>query len=71
MFPTFLIKQSDFGFQFLQSHRKIVLANFLNRPVLLNVLHVHNEAFSWRWLGNNVEVYMIDVLERQFSVVLL
>jgi hypothetical protein len=63
-----MIKQSDFGFQFLQGRLEIFLANFLNRPVLLDI---HNKAVSWRCLGNNVEVYMIDVLERQPPVVLL
>lgn len=38
MFPSFLIKQSDFGFRSLQGRREIVLANFLNSQFFSSIM---------------------------------
>lgn len=59
--------QSDLGLHLLQGRREFFFANFLNRPVLLDV---HNEAFGLRRLGNNMEMDMINVLECELAIVL-
>ena len=50
----------------LEGCYKLVLRDFLARPML----EIDDEPLLFIWLGDDVEVYMEDMLERNFAVVL-
>ena len=50
----------------LECGGKLVLRDFLARPML----EIDDEPLLFIWLGDDVEVYMEDMLERNFAIVL-